>query len=67
MVQETEEVSLNTMIIASDALEKLSASSDVKISDSTMTTVVEVANTINLNSEGEESKDKAEEAKTAAK
>ncbi|XP_063677731.1 uncharacterized protein LOC134813781 [Bolinopsis microptera] len=67
VVQEKEEVSLDTMIIASDALEQLSASSDVKISDATMTTVVEVANTINLNSEGEKSKDKAEEAKTAAK
>ena len=65
VVQEEEEVTLETMTTAADALDKLSESDDVTITDTTMTTVVEVANTINLNSDVQA--DKEAEAKTATK
>ena len=51
---------------AANALVKMSNSTDVKITDTTMTTVVEVANTINLNSQKKEENQK-EEAESSKK
>ena len=60
-------MTLETMNTAAHALSKLSNSSQAKISDTTMTTVVEVANTINLNSKKVAKKETEKEAQTASK
>ncbi|KAL5251874.1 hypothetical protein ACHWQZ_G014876 [Mnemiopsis leidyi] len=66
VVQESEVVTKETVNTAADALDQMSKATDVKITDTTMDTVVEVANTINLKSETKD-ETKEEEAKTAKK
>ena len=65
-MQESEVVTKETVNTAADALDQMSKATDVKITDTTMETVVEVANTINLKSETKD-ETKEEEAKTAKK